>query len=128
MLAVHPTHNTPKKAQKVIGELTGFDLELNCAKEPFNSGHSVILQDEGETYQHLNPQGVMVMDRKAALDSIINGKRMDIRSIVTFTKDYRNAINDKHKQIERYLKHYPNFKGRSLCLYFEDPIVMTKSM
>lgn len=123
LFAVHPNHNTPKKAQKVIGDFTGFDLELHCAKELFYSGHSVILQDEGETYQHLNPQGVMVTDRKAALDSIIDGKRMDIKSIATFTQDYRNAINDKHKQIERYLKHYPDFKGRSLCLYFENPSV-----
>lgn len=113
--ATHVSHKTKaSKMERFFGleRLTGLDLEKECQDEIYKNGGKCILLSEGER----NATG----DNRPALDSLSFGVMMDIRSITTSSKSYRNAISDKNDQLHRYNSDHGSNMD-SLCLYFHDP-------
>lgn len=122
MKATHVGHNKPDKndqptfQDKETGRwFTGKELEIECQDYLCKNGHSCILAREGEWYYENG-----VRRQKSAIDAIIDGERMDIRSVCSERDNFRNSIVKKEAQIKRYHKFYPNNKCDSLCLFFYD--------
>jgi intein/homing endonuclease len=106
----HITHSS-KKEETFFGGKTSSDLELLCQQELFNSGHSCILLQEGIKQTNGNIQ--------TALDALIDGAVMDIRSITQNKEHYGSAIKTKIKQLRNYNANAtPHATG--ICLYFFD--------
>lgn len=108
--ATHLGHND--------GEDIGFAFEKKLVDALYKCGHSVILCDEQKKGRDGN--------RLTSLDMILDGVRMDIKSI-TKNKDYYGyAINRKNSQLV-------DFNNRSdvhetadtICIYFDDPTMFS---
>ena len=100
-------------------EASSGDYGKMCEKKVqnwlYNHGHSCILL----------PEDIIGHDNNVvtALDAIINGKVMDIKTIterpVNFESNgYRNALNSKNKQLSRY---YRQTGDRENCLFLYVP-------
>ena len=104
--ATHVGHNE--------GNDEGFRLEKKLVNSLYACGHSVILCDE----QKKGKDGNIL----TSLDMILDGERMDIRSITKNKAHYGSAIRYKNNQLIRYNKrsdvHEP---ADTICLYFDDP-------
>ena len=104
--AIHVGHNE--------GKGDGFMLEKKLVDSLYKCGHSIILCDE----QKKGRDGNIL----ASLDMILDGVRMDIRSITRNKYFYGSAITEKNKQIVRYNNRSDvHEKANTLCLYFDDP-------
>lgn len=111
-------HNSTSKGTKFFLDenggngYSGTQLEKFCQDELFRMGHSCILMGENL------PKGDGTF--LTSLDAIINGRRMDIRSVTENTGNYRNHITAKNKQLKKWLTQYSGGMENSLCLYFHD--------
>lgn len=109
MKATHIGHNKAEKND--FGKL----CEKRVQNWLYNNGHSCILLPEDIIGEDNN---VVV-----ALDALINGKVMDIKTIteipVNFEHNgYRNALNTKNRQLSRY---YHKTGDRENCLFLYIP-------
>ncbi|MBQ3690146.1 MAG: hypothetical protein II937_09875 [Bacteroidales bacterium] len=93
--------------------LTGLDLENKCIEELFTMGNSVIVQPEGID----NANGT----QNKALDIILNGVRMDIKSVTEDRAFYRNQLKEKNGQLVGWNAQNPNDLSNSVMLFFYDP-------
>lgn len=104
--AAHIGHNT--------GSDKGFKLEEKLIDGLYSCGHSIILCDEKKKGRDGN---VLV-----SLDMILDGVRMDIKSITKNKSFYGGPIKEKNKQLVKFNHrsdvHEP---ADTLCLYFDDP-------
>ncbi len=107
----HITHDGPK-AERFFGGLTSTDLERECQKQAFKSGHTALLLDESKMHKG---------NQLPALDLELDGVKMDIRS-VTGRGWYSNIFVTKNSQLHRY-NNRPDIKepAEALCLYFHEP-------
>lgn len=104
--ATHLGHNT--------GSDKGFKLEHKLVDRLFECGHSVILCDE----QKKDRNG----DVRTSLDMILDGVRMDIKSITKNKNFYGSAIREKNKQLVKYnARTDVHEMADTLCIYFDDP-------
>ena len=108
--ATHLGHND--------GSGQGFQLEKKLVDGLFACGHSIILCDEKKKGRDGN---VMV-----SLDMILDGVRMDIKSITKNKLFYGGPIREKNKQLAKFNQrsdvHEP---ADTLCLYFDEPTMFT---
>lgn len=104
--ATHLGHNE--------GSASGFVLEKKLVDKLYSCGHSIILCDENKKGRDGNVL--------TSLDMILDGVRMDIRSITKNKQFYGSAIKEKNKQLAKFNNrsdvHEP---ADTLCLYFDDP-------
>ena len=111
--AMHVGHNTKCNASEILKwDMTGADLENEAVELLFRSGHSVILCDESKK-----------KDGKTlpALDIMLDGVMMDIRSITENKLHYGAAIKAKNNQLYRYnLRDDVTQPADTICLYFHD--------
>lgn len=99
-------------AERFFEGLTSSDLERECQKQLYRTGHSAIFLDESKKYKG---QKLPALDMK--LDNII----MDIRSI-TGRGWYSHVFIKKNDQLRRYNNRTDIFeKADALCLYFHEP-------
>ena len=104
--ATHVGHNG--------GSDDGFKLEKKLVDSLYACGHSVILCDE----QKKGKNGQIL----ASLDMILDGVRMDIRSITKNKAHYGSAIRSKNNQLTRYNRRTDVHKAAdTICMYFDDP-------
>lgn len=115
--ATHKKHNKTGKGNKFFKDendgkgYSGNQLELFCQDALYKAGHSCILLEE------------KVMSRKkggelTALDALIDGVRMDIKSVTENSENYRNSLTKKNKQLIRWNTENPTDKSHAVCLYF----------
>ena len=107
----HITHDGPA-AERFFEGLTSSDLERECQKQLYQTGHSVVFLDESKMHKgHKLP----------ALDMRLDDIPMDIRSI-TGRGWYSHVFIKKNDQLRRYNKRTDiSEKADTLCLYFHDP-------
>ncbi len=111
--ATHINHGSKKTGDQVcLNGLTGHDLERELQELAFKNGHSIVLCKEGAQMPNSNRQYV-------ALDMILDGERMDIKSICSHSGFYQNQIKDKNKQLFKWNKQQ-NDTSDTLCLYFHE--------
>ena len=104
--ATHIGHNEKKDK--------GFMLEKKLVDKLYSCGHSVILCDEQKKGRDGNTL--------TALDMILDGVRMDIKSITKNKDFYGSAIREKNKQLVKFnARADVHETADSLCLYFDDP-------
>jgi hypothetical protein len=92
--------------------LTSIDLEEKCQNVLFRNGYSCIR--ERENIKDAN--GKLV----STLDTTTNGIPMDIKSATKNTINYRNMLDDKNNQLEKYNSRTDVVKSSSVILYFYD--------
>lgn len=106
--ATHIGHNE--------GRDSGFALEKKLVASLYQCGHSIILCDEQKKGRDGNTL--------VSLDMVLDGVRMDIKSITKNKDFYGSAIREKNKQLVKFNArtdvHEP---ANTLCLYFDDPIM-----
>ena len=108
--ATHRGHNT--------GNDTGFVLEHKLVDRLFECGHSIILCDEQKKGRDGN--------RLSSLDMILDGVRMDIKSITKDKYHYGSAIGKKNAQLVKFnLRTDVHDVADTLCMYFDDPTMFT---
>lgn len=108
--ATHVGHNT--------GKDPGFIFEKKLVDALFNCGHSIILCDEQKKGKDRN--------KLAALDMILDGVRMDIKSIMENKDYYGWPLFNKNDQLRRFNNRTDiHEKADTLCLYFDDPVMFT---
>ena len=104
--ATHLGHND--------GHDQGFILERKLIDSLYNCGHSIILCDEQKKGRDGN--------RLVALDMILDGVRMDIKSITKNKPHYGSAIGKKNEQLVKFnARSDVHNLSDSLCIYFDDP-------
>lgn len=93
--------------------MNGDDLENEFMQLAYESGHSVIFNDESKKDSNRNDL--------SALDMTFDGVVMDIKSITEKKLHYGSAIKGKFKQFVKY-NHREDIerKADSLCIYFHD--------
>ena len=96
---------------------SGNQLEKKCLDTLFEGGHSCILLEEKKC--------VVKGYELTALDIMIDGIRMDIRSVTSDSKDYRNRVTTKNKQLISWNDNNKTDHADSMCLYFHDPALYT---
>jgi hypothetical protein len=118
--ATHVKHiiHSSKKEETFFGGKTSSDLELQCQQEVFNSGHSCILLQEG-----INLHNGRTLP---ALDMLLDGVLMDIRSITQGKSHYGSPIKTKLKQLRNF-NIKTNNNASNVCLYFYDESMYTKN-
>ena len=80
----------------------------------YKVGHSVIFCDESKKGKDGN--------KLSALDMLLDGKIMDIRSITKIKDFYGYPIIDKNDQIKKYNSRSDvKVKADTICLYFHEP-------
>ena len=104
--ATHRGHNEERNE--------GTRLERKLMNSLYSCGHSVILCDESKKGRNGN--------KYAALDMILDGVRMDIKSITKNKVHYGSAIKEKNGQLFRFNSR-PDVheKADTICIYFDDP-------
>lgn len=113
--ATHIGHNThPNDNVRYFnGTLTGDDLEREFMQLAFESGHSVIFNNESKVGNNGN--------QLSSLDMIFDGVVMDLKSITKLKDFYGNAIKAKNEQLLRYnIREDVKIKSDTICLYFHD--------
>ena len=106
MKATHIGHNE--------GNDEDFKLEKKLVNHLYSCGHSIILADE----QKKGRDGNVL----TSLDMVLDGIRMDIKSITKNKAHYGASIRAKNKQLVKFnartdIHEYAD----TLCLYFDDP-------
>ena len=96
------------------GSSDGYRLEKKLLNHLYACGHSIILNDE----QKKGRDGNVL----TSLDMILDGVRMDIKSITKYKKHYGAAIKAKNNQLARFnartdIHEYAD----TLCMYFDEP-------
>jgi len=114
LMAVNGSHNIGMKGRDdwFFNEITSGSLELESQRLLFNDGHMIILEDEKEKRNNGTT--------KACLDTMLDGRPADIKSITTNPPNYRNAINAKNKQIFKRKEDDPDFEADTIILHFHD--------
>ena len=108
----HISHDNPNEDRYFAEKLSATQLEKLCQDILYKSGHSAILAEEG-TIGHNH----RILP---ALDLILDGRPMDIRTITTGEKNtIRNALSSKNRQLHSVEKK-TGVKANSVCLYFHD--------
>ena len=108
--ATHLGHNE--------GNSEGMQLEKKLVDALYSCGHSVILCDEQKKGRNGNVL--------TSLDMILDGVRMDIKSITKNKAFYGAAIRDKNNQLARYNARSDVYEpATTLCIYFDDPTMFT---
>lgn len=108
--ATHIGHNE--------GSDEGFKLEKKLIDNLYSRGHSIILCDEQKKGRDGN---VLV-----SLDMILDGVRMDIKSITKNKDFYGSAIREKNKQLAKFNDRTDiHEKADTLCMYFDDPTMFS---
>lgn len=98
--------------------LTGDDLENKFMQLAFDSGHSVIFNDE----KLIGKDG----NQLSSLDMIFDGVVMDIKSITEKKYHYGSAIKGKNSQLFKYnLRDDIKIKADTLCLFFYEADMYT---
>ena len=128
--AMHKDHNSGKDPQSFFEHLTsdgsGFktwELENFCIEQLFKTGNSVIVQPEGLPKPH---QPGKTETHYTALDIVLNGVRMDIKSITKLKNYYTSALQGKYRQLKNWNKENPNNPADSVMLYFHDPSMFSR--
>lgn len=104
--ATHLGHND--------GQDAGFALEKKLVEKLYSCGHSIILCDEKKKGRN--------GDRLTSLDMILDGVRMDIKSITRNKDFYGSAIREKNKQLVKFNARTDVHEAAdTLCIYFDDP-------
>ena len=108
--ATHIGHNE--------GSDQGFKLEKKLINKLYSYAHSIILADE----QKKGRDGNIL----TSLDMVLDGVRMDIKSITKNKAHYGAAIRAKNKQLAKFnartdVREYAD----TLCLYFDDPTMFS---
>ncbi|MCQ2147660.1 MAG: phage head morphogenesis protein [Bacteroidales bacterium] len=104
--ATHVGHN--------VGSGEGFRLEKELVSKLYSCGHAVILCDE----QKKGRDGNVL----PSLDMVLDGVRMDIKSITKNKAFYGAAIREKNNQLARFnARSDVHENADTLCLYFNDP-------
>lgn len=104
--ATHVGHNE--------GTDAGFILEKKLVDALFKCGHSIILCDEQKKGRDRNTL--------VSLDMVLDGVRMDIKSITKNKGFYGAAIREKNKQLVKFnARSDIHESADTLCLYFDDP-------
>ena len=113
MKATHIGHNSKSNdAQILRWNMTGADLEKEVQRLLFESGHSVVLCDESKK------KGGNVL---TALDMLLDGIMMDIRSVTKRKMHYGSHLSAKNKQLIKYnARSDVQIPADSVCLYFHD--------
>ena len=108
--ATHIGHNE--------GKDEGFRLEKKLVDSLYACGHSVILCDESKKGKDGN--------KLPSLDMVLDGVRMDIKSITKNKAFYGGAIRDKNRQLAKYnARSDVHEKANTICLYFDDPTMFS---
>lgn len=113
--AVHISHNTHNYTEKNFfnGKMDGDDLENEFIEKAFSNGHSVIFCEEGQKGKTGNEM--------TALDMILNGRLMDLASITSSSRDYRNQLLNKSRQLKKFNSREDiTTEYHDVCLYFHD--------
>ena len=96
----------------------GFVLEKKLVDALYKCGHSVILCDEQKKGRDGN---VLV-----SLDMVLDGVRMDIKSITKNKNFYGSVIREKNKQIVKFnARPDVHESADTLCIYFDDPTMFS---
>lgn len=104
--ATHRGHNT--------GNSEGMRLEKKLMDALYSCGHSIILCDE----QKKGKDGNIL----TSLDMVLDGVRMDIKSITKGKAHYGSAITKKNGQLLKFnARTDVHETADTLCLYFDDP-------
>ena len=104
--ATHRGHNT--------GSSDGMRLEKKLMDALYSCGHSVILCDE----QKKGRDGQTL----TSLDMVLDGVRMDIKSITKNKAHYGSAIMKKNGQLFKFnARTDVHENADTLCLYFDEP-------
>jgi len=113
LMAIHKGHkrNNPKEETYYDG-LTSVDLEKKCQEILFKNGHRCVLENENIR----DSNGNLV----TALDSNTNGIAMDIRSATKNVRNYRNMLDEKNDQLEKYNRRADVVNSNAVILYFHD--------
>ena len=99
-------------SKKQNGRDTGKVAEIECEKQLYKDGHSVILLANLK-----NAKGNSI----TSLDMELDGRVMDIASILNKDSNISNILSRKTKQIADYLINRRNRKiCDSVCLYYAD--------
>ena len=89
-------------------------LEKKLVEKLYSCGHSIILCDEKKKGRN--------GDRLTSLDMILDGVRMDIKSITRNKDFYGSAIREKNKQLVKFNARTDVHEAAdTLCIYFDDP-------
>ena len=117
--ALHKGHHIGDESDRKFfgGKLSGFDLEKEFALGMYEKGHSVILCNECEKKGK---------DIVTSLDFMMDGERIDVRSITTKRDEYSSAIKAKNKQLARFNAENGTSYD-SICLYFHDPNMFSEN-
>ena len=108
--ATHVGHNE--------GNDIGFVFEKKLVDMLYSTGHSIILCDEQKKDNNGN--------KLTSLDMILDGIRMDIKSITKDKIFYGAAISGKNNQIARYNSRTDvREPADTVCLYFDDPTMFS---
>ena len=107
----HIDHNKENEQRFFNGKLTSTDLEKECQEWAYQNGHCSIFCNETAKDDKGN--------QLPALDMILDGKRMDIRSITQNAENYANALRSKNKQLGN-VKIKTGIDAVCVCLYFHD--------
>lgn len=113
--ATHVGHNTHPNQERTFfnNTMNGDDLENEFMQLAFNSGHSVIFNNESQ----IGPDGKQL----SSLDMIFDGVVMDIKSITKKKFNYGSAIKCKNSQLSKYNRREDiEITADTLCLYFHD--------
>lgn len=109
----HIIHNKKNDPRFFSPEnLTSTDLELTCQSELYRLGKKCVLLQENIKAADDN--------KLPALDALIEGVEMDIRSITVNKEHYGAAIKAKIKQLNNF-NTKNNKSANTICLYFHDP-------
>ena len=108
--ATHVGHNE--------GSDEGFRLEKKLVNQLYSCGHSIILADE----QKKGRDGNVL----TSLDMVLDGIRMDIKSITKNKAHYGSAIRAKNNQLVKFNARTDTHEyADTLCMYFDDPTMFS---
>lgn len=108
--ATHVGHND--------GSDKGFKLEKKLVNSLYSCGHSVILADEQKKGKDGNTL--------SSLDMILDGVRMDIKSIFKGKAHYGSVLLDKNTQLVKFNARTDIHEhADTLCIYFDDPTMFS---
>lgn len=107
----HCTHNEDVKPF-FNHTMSSDDLENELMAKAYKAGHSVVFRNESES-----KNGKTL----PSLDMVFDGKIMDIRSVTSESKSYRNQLKEKNNQLNRFCgREDVTENHQAVCLYFHD--------
>ena len=100
-----------------------LELEKFCVEQLFKMGNSVIGLPEGLP-KPCRPGETLTF--YTALDILLNGVRMEIRSITKNKGYYYWPLLQKNEQLKKWNDENPNDPADSVMLYFHDPAMFSR--